>query len=90
MNKLDLAQKLVDRSIKLGADDAECYILESSATEIQIINGEPESVNHRHRFGYGLRVLAGGCMGFASSNNLDLVAADDMIKKHSAGASITV
>lgn len=81
MNNLDLANRLVDRCLDLGAGDAETYILDSESTEIQILNGQPEAVNFRHRNGYGLRILIDGRMGFASSNNLELSAADNIIKK---------
>ena len=81
MNRLELAERLVERSRKLGADEAEAYVMESASVEIEILNSRAETVNYKNQSGFGLRALKDGRMGFASSNNLDLSTADDIIRK---------
>ncbi|MCP4569779.1 MAG: TldD/PmbA family protein [FCB group bacterium] len=81
MNRLELAERLVERARKLGADEAEAYVLQSSSVEIHVVNEQADSVNYKDSGGYGLRLLKDGRMGFASSSDLDLSAADDIIRK---------
>lgn len=81
MNRLELAERLVERSRKLGADEAEACVMESASVEIEILNSRAETVNYKNQRGFGLRALKDGRMGFASSNNLDLSSADDIIRK---------
>ena len=57
MNRLELAEKLVDRARKLGADEAEAYVLQSSSVEIQIVNEQADSVNYKNSGGYGFAEL---------------------------------
>jgi PmbA protein len=81
MKRLELAQKLVERSRKLGAEEVEAFVMESSEVDIKIKDGQPETVNYTDSSGYGLRILIDGKMGFASSNNLNLSEADDIITR---------
>lgn len=81
MKRRALAEQLVERARRLGADEAEAFVMKSSQTEIKIRDGRPETVNYIDTSGYGLRVLKDGRMGFASSNNIDASEADDMIRK---------
>lgn len=81
MNKLEFGEKTVARARQLGADEAEAYVSESSSVGIEIVNKQPHAVNYQDRAGYGLRLLKDGRMGFASSNNFDVSAVDDIIKR---------
>jgi PmbA protein len=81
MNKMELAEKLIERSRKLGADEAEAFVMDSTEVSISIKDDEPETVNYTDTSGYGIRILVDGRMGFASSNNFDLAEADSVIKR---------
>ncbi len=81
MNKLDLAEKLVEKAIYAGAGDAEAFVLDSASVEIQVRNAQTETVQYKNLSGFGVRVLIDGRMGFASSNNLDISKADDIIRR---------
>jgi PmbA protein len=81
MKRLELAEKLVERARKLGAEEAEAFVMESSEVGISIRDGQPETVNYNNNSGYGIRVLIGGKMGFVSSNNLDLAEADKVLSR---------
>lgn len=81
MNKLEFGEKIVARAHQLGADEAEVYVSESSSVGIEVVNKQPHTVNYQDRAGYGLRLLKDGRMGFASSNNFDISAVDDIIRR---------
>jgi len=81
MNRKELAEQLVDRAIKSGAQDAEAFVSESASVEIEIRDAAVETVEYKNLAGYGVRVLIDGKMGFASSNNVDLAKADDVIAR---------
>jgi PmbA protein len=81
MNRLKLAEQLVERAAMLGADDAEAFVLDSSSVEIQVRNERPDTVQYSDVSGFGIRVLIDGRMGFASSNNLDIKRAEDVIRR---------
>jgi PmbA protein len=81
MNRLELAQKLVEKSLKAGAQEVEAFIMDSSEVSISIKDGQAETVNYTDDSGYGMRILIDGKMGFASSNNLNIDAADGLITR---------
>ncbi len=81
MNKIQIAEKLVERCRHHGAEEAEAYVLDSHSVDIDVSNSVAEKVTVKDRKGYGLRVLIDGRMGFASSNNIDLSDSEDIIKR---------
>ena len=81
MNRLEIARTLVEKAKRLGVDDAEAFVMNSSSTEIQIRDGQADTVTYRDSAGYGLRLLLDNKLGFVSSNNLEMSEADALIKK---------
>jgi PmbA protein len=81
MNRKELAEQLVERALKSGAQDAEAFVAESASVEIEIRDAAVETVEYKNLAGYGMRVLIDGKMGFASSNNVDLKKASDVIAR---------
>jgi len=79
MNKLELAERLVEMAVSAGAEGAEAFVLASTSVEIQVQNTQAETVQYKDLSGFGIRVLIDGRMGFASSNNLDIGRADNII-----------
>ncbi|NMC42992.1 MAG: TldD/PmbA family protein, partial [candidate division Zixibacteria bacterium] len=56
MNPLEIGQALVERARKLGADEAEAFVQKAATVQIEIRDGQAETVTYRDRNGYGLRV----------------------------------
>lgn len=79
MNRKELAERLVEMALKAGAQDAEAFVADSASVEIEIREGAVDNVEYKNLAGYGVRVLIEGKMGFASSNNVDVKKADEVI-----------
>lgn len=79
MNYLSLAEKLVSKALKAGADAAEVYISAGRNLSVNILNGEIETIEESDSTGVGIRVIAGGSLGFSYSNSLDINALDETI-----------
>ncbi|MHC1730945.1 MAG: TldD/PmbA family protein [Bacteroidales bacterium] len=79
MNYLSLAEKLVSKAHKAGADAAEIYISAGRNLSVNILNGEIETIEESDSTGVGIRVIVGGSLGFSYSNSLDLKALDETI-----------
>jgi len=79
MNYLSIAEKLVSKALKAGADAAEIYISAGRNLSVNILNGEIETIEEADSTGVGIRVIAGGSLGFSYSNSLDMKALDETI-----------
>ncbi len=89
MDYRGLAEEMVKKSLKKGADAAEAYIENGRNLRIEVRNGEVETIQEAASYGLGLRVLVKGRMGFACSNDLDARSLDEVIKRAIAFARIT-
>lgn len=65
-----LTEDLVKQCLKKGADHAEVYLEAGRNLNVNIRNGEVETVQENAAKGVGFRVLINGKMGFAHSNDL--------------------
>ncbi len=74
-----LAEKLVKKCLKKGADEAEVYIENGRNLRIGVRNGEVETVQEAASYGVGFRVFIKGRMAFSSSNDLGEKALDDAL-----------
>ncbi len=79
MNYLSLAEKLVSKALKAGADAAEVYISAGRNLSVNILNGEIETIEEADSAGAGIRVIAGGSLGFSYSNSLDMKSLEQTI-----------
>lgn len=79
MNYLSLAEKLVSKALKAGADAAEIYISAGRNLSVNILNGEIETIEEADAAGAGIRVIAGGSLGFSYSNSLDMKSLEQTI-----------
>lgn len=79
MNYITLAEKLVAKALKAGADAAEIYISADRNLSVNILNGEIETVEQAESAGVGVRVIAGGSLGFSYSNSLDMKALEETV-----------
>lgn len=66
----NLTQELVDRCLSGGADAAEVLLETSRQLNIEVRNGQMETVQESSSHGVGFRVFKEGKMGFAHSNDL--------------------
>lgn len=89
MNYKDLTKKLVNRCLKLGADDAEVYIQVSRNLSVNILNGEIETIEEASAHGVGFRLFVDGKMGFSHCNDFTNNSFDETIRKALAFARLT-
>jgi PmbA protein len=89
MDTRSLAEQLVKRSLKKGADAAEVYIESGRELSIEVRNGDIETVQEAATGGAGIRVFIKGRMAFSSSNDLREAALDDAIARAIGFAKIT-
>lgn len=81
MNPLEIGQRLVERARKLGADEAEAFVQKAATVQIEIRDGQAETVTYKDRNGYGLRVLLDGRLAFAAGNDFEPSASDDLSRR---------
>ncbi len=84
-----LAEELVKRSLKKGADAAEVYIESGRNLSLDVRKGEVETVEQAADSGAGIRVFVKGRMAFASSNDLGEKSLADAIGRAVEFARIT-
>ena len=66
----DFTELALDTAISCGASYADIRIIDSKSQSIGVKNGEIETMNNDNSLGFGIRVIANGSWGFASSSNL--------------------
>src|SRR4030042_5550982 len=84
-----VAEEVVKKCLKKGADAAEAYIENGRNLSIDVRKGEVETVEEAASYGAGLRVFIKGKMAFASSNDLGERALDDALGRAIEFAKIT-
>ncbi|TAN39393.1 MAG: TldD/PmbA family protein [Nitrospirae bacterium] len=65
----EFADSLVSRALGLGADQAEAYVRSSRSLSVEVKDQACDSLRSSRSFGYGLRVIRDGCLGFAYSTD---------------------
>lgn len=66
----DLAMRALDTAKARGASYADIRLINSKSESINVKNGRVEALAMGDSQGFGIRVIAGGAWGFASSGNL--------------------
>jgi PmbA protein len=84
-----LAEELVKKCLKKGADAAEVYIENGRNLSLEVRKGEVETVEEAASYGAGLRVFIQGKMAFSSSNDLGEKALADALGRAIEFARIT-
>src|SRR3972149_10753119 len=67
----DIARLAVDHSLKFGAKYAEAKVQRNLGNTYALKNGTAEPLTVTRKLGVGIRVITGGALGFASTNNLN-------------------
>jgi PmbA protein len=81
MNHIELAEKLVKKSISLGADSAEVFIETNRNLSIQVLKSEIETIEEASSQGIGFRVFVDGKMGFSHCNDFNNRSLEDTISR---------
>jgi PmbA protein len=89
MDFLQLAEKLVKKSLSLGADSSEVFLETSRNLSVNVLNSEIETIEEASSQGAGFRVFVGGKMGFSHCNDFSDKALEDTISRAIAFAKLS-
>lgn len=81
----DVIEAALEAARLAGAHYADCRVVDSSREEISVSTGRVEAIERSDSFGLGVRVLADGAWGFASSRE---VTADEAVRVARQAAAI--
>jgi PmbA protein len=89
MNYIELAEKLVKKSLSLGADSSEVFLETNRNLSVQVLNSEIDTIEESSSQGAGFRVFVGGKMGFSHCNDLSDRSLEDTISRAVAFARLS-
>ncbi len=89
MNYTELAEKLVKKSLSLGADAAEVFLETSRNLSVQVLKSEIETIEEASSQGAGFRVFVDGKMGFSHCNDFSDRSLEDTISRAIAFARLS-
>jgi PmbA protein len=89
MDFLQLAEKLVKKSISLGAHSSEVYLQKVRNLSVNVLNSEIETVEEAYSQGAGFRVFVDGKMGFSHCNDFADRSLEDTISRAIAFARLS-
>ena len=89
MNYTDLAEKLVKKSISLGASAAEVFLETNRNLSIGVLKSEIETIEEASTQGAGFRVFVDGKMGFSHCNDFSDKSLEDTISRAIAFAKLS-
>jgi PmbA protein len=81
MNYQTLAENIVKKTIKAGADEAEAYLQNSRDFELTVRNGDVETIKQATSKGIGLMVFKDKKLGFSYTSDFSEDAIEEFIKK---------
>jgi len=65
-----LVEQVIKDCLKRGAEQAEVYLEDNRQLNLEVRNGQVESIQEAQSYGLGIRVIAGKRLGFAFVNDL--------------------
>src|SRR3981081_3778081 len=65
-----IAIQALDLAMRSGVSYADVRVVDERSRSLTTKNGKPGSVNSAESLGLGIRVIAGGCWGFAATDDL--------------------
>ena len=90
MRYLDLAVEAVKEAERIGAYQAEAYVLDAQSLQIEVSNQEIETLKFANDTGIGVRVISrDGRVGFAFSTDIELAAMRGVAEKAVANSRNT-
>ena len=81
MNYIELTEKLVRKSISLGANAAEVFLETNRNLSVRILNSEIETIQEASTSGVGFRVFVDNKMGFSHCNDFSEKSLNDTIAR---------
>lgn len=81
MDYKSLAEKIVTKALKSGADEAEVYLESGREFELTVRNGDVETVKQATSKGMGLRVFKDKKLGFTYTSDFSEEALEEFTKK---------
>lgn len=82
-----VAERLVERAIRAGADAADAVYVGSGSTDVQVRLGELDHVNRSEGEDIGLRVFVGSKPASVASSDLSKEALDELVRRALAMAA---
>ncbi len=79
MNYIELTEKLVRKSINLGANAAEVFLETNRNLSVRVLNSEIETIEEASSQGVGFRVFVDSKMGFSHCNDFSDKSLEDTI-----------
>ncbi|MBK7132104.1 MAG: TldD/PmbA family protein [Bacteroidales bacterium] len=89
MNYIELAEKLVKKSISLGAGSAEVFLESTRNLSVNILKSEIETIEEAASQGAGFRVFVDGKMGFSHCNDFSDSSLESTISRAIAFAKLS-
>jgi len=89
MNNIELAEKLVKKSLSLGANSAEVFIESNRNLSVNVLKSEIETIEEASSQGVGFRVFVDGKMGFSHCNDFSDRSLEDTISRAIAFARLS-
>jgi PmbA protein len=89
MNNIELAEKLVKKSLSLGANSAEVFIESNRNLSVQVLKSEIETIEEASSQGVGFRIFVDGKMGFSHCNDFSDRSLGDTISRAIAFARLS-
>jgi len=77
----DLAQRVLERSKRHGAEEAEVYLSQGTEFTVRVYKGEIESLVSAESRGIGVRTLADHRVGFSYTSDLEPRALDALVEE---------
>lgn len=81
MNYRLLAENIVKKTLKSGADEAEVYLVADRDFELDVRNGDVETIKQATSKGLGLTVFKDKKLGFSYTSDFSDVSLEEFIKK---------
>ena len=77
----DFAEGAISKAQAEGASYAEARVMATWERQFALKNGEPQPSFFAQGYGIGIRVIAGGALGFAATNDMTRSAVNEIAKK---------
>ncbi len=77
----DLAESAISKARTAGASYAEARVMATWERQFALKNGEPQPSYFAQGYGIGIRVIAGGALGFAATNDMKRSAVNEIAAK---------
>ncbi len=89
MDYKNIADTMVSRGLRFGADEVEVYIQSSRNLSVRVRNADLETIQEAAAGGAGFRVMVGGRVGFSHCNDFSTRSLEETMRKAINFAKLT-